>query len=251
MSILVAQIQNRFSKASITYDTQAFVQKQAAEFLVNKVNYLMRYSPEKILDLGSGTGYVPQALLRRYPKAQYSLNDIADGMLDFCKHKFKEHKHFQYDKSDISKIKINHHDLIISNFAFQWVDRLNERLKYFKKQSNVFAFSTLIHGTFQEWYKILKTNYDIDGKSYPRASELIEFCTSIKEKSNFWCDVKKIDIEFDSPIDFIKYLKNIGASTNAIQLKPKDVRLLIEKKKIRTSYVVLFGIFHSRRALLR
>ena len=43
----------------------------------------------RILDLGAGTGLLTEWIIKKYPKAEYTLVDIADGMLDVAKERFK------------------------------------------------------------------------------------------------------------------------------------------------------------------
>ena len=77
-----------FNKASHSYDTVAHIQRHAAEFLVGKLLALSNCVPKTILDLGTGTGYIPELLLLKYPDSSYYLNDIAYEMLERCRVKF-------------------------------------------------------------------------------------------------------------------------------------------------------------------
>ena len=85
-------IQNNFNKASTSYDFVATIQKQAALFLVEKVLESKIKRPKTILDLGTGTGYITEFLLKSFPNSAYLLNDIADKMLEVCKSKFVHYK---------------------------------------------------------------------------------------------------------------------------------------------------------------
>ena len=85
---LQTRIQNSFNKASQSYDIVAYVQRQAAEYLVDKLLELRIENPETILDLGTGTGYVAELLIKNFPSSSYMLNDIAHEMLEVCKSKF-------------------------------------------------------------------------------------------------------------------------------------------------------------------
>ena len=119
---LKVKIQNSFNKASKSYDQVASVQRKAAKFLIERLLECHTETPQTILDLGTGTGCIPELLLKFYPDSFYTLNDIADQMLEFCKYKFVHHKNFVFSNDDMSALSMSHYDLIISNFALQWVD---------------------------------------------------------------------------------------------------------------------------------
>ncbi|MDZ5760943.1 methyltransferase domain-containing protein [Lyticum sinuosum] len=116
-------IESKFDYSSNYYDSVASVQKTVADTLVSKLlmvnpltnekkeNFLLKYTKNiiskcvskfsnqeffnqkdirkrVILDLGTGTGYVPETLSKSHPDAIYILNDISGKMLDICKKKF-------------------------------------------------------------------------------------------------------------------------------------------------------------------
>ena len=61
---LKRKIKHRFNGASNSYDKVACVQKQSAELLVQKLQEFDKlFYPQTILDLGTGTGYIPEILL--------------------------------------------------------------------------------------------------------------------------------------------------------------------------------------------
>jgi malonyl-CoA O-methyltransferase len=82
------QMQTRFNRASKSYDDVACVQKDAAGFLVGKLLKYQNFIPQTVLDVGTGTGYIPELLLEKFPEASFYLNDIALEMLEVCKGKF-------------------------------------------------------------------------------------------------------------------------------------------------------------------
>ena len=55
-----------FERAADTYDASAVLQKEIAKRLAERLDYI-KYSPKTVLDVGSGTGFVTQDLLKRYP----------------------------------------------------------------------------------------------------------------------------------------------------------------------------------------
>ncbi|MBL8511095.1 MAG: malonyl-ACP O-methyltransferase BioC [Betaproteobacteria bacterium] len=72
-------IQRAFAKAAESYDAHAFLQREMADRLFERLDYI-KLQPKRILDLGSGTGYVTRMLRERYPDAHLLALDIAPDM---------------------------------------------------------------------------------------------------------------------------------------------------------------------------
>ncbi len=75
-------IQKNFSRASSSYDNVAFIQRKCAAKLVSDLKKCFpNFYPCSILDLGTGTGYIPEILFDSFPKSRFVLNDISPYML--------------------------------------------------------------------------------------------------------------------------------------------------------------------------
>lgn len=59
--------------------------------------------PERILDLGAGTGLLSYFWYQCFPKAEYVLTDIAGEMLDVARKRFLELENVHYELMDYSK----------------------------------------------------------------------------------------------------------------------------------------------------
>ena len=235
MTPQLKQIQTRFNKASRSYDDVAIVQKNAAKFLVGKLFNHQNFIPKTVLDLGSGTGYITELLLKKFPKSSFYLNDIADEMLAVCKAKFAKAANIYYFPGDMLKLNADIYDCVISNLALQWVGNLEDALSFFcSKSSNVFAFSTLLEGTFEEWENIINKYQPIQIMNYPRAEELISLCNELKRHDQifeFW--LMDFPLSFDDPVGFMRYLKSLGASApgNLVHLSNLK-KLLVEEAEL-------------------
>ena len=60
--------------------------------------------PERILDLGAGTGLLSQFWMRHYPESQFVLADIAEEMLDVARKRFYGMANVTYDVLDYTKM---------------------------------------------------------------------------------------------------------------------------------------------------
>lgn len=248
MITLQNKIQNKFNNASKSYDSVAKTQRQAADYLVSKLLKIRNFYPRTILDLGTGTGYVPELLMKSYPQGSYFLNDISSEMLEICKVKFAKHSNITYLNTDMISSSTDTFELVISNFALQWVDNLWSTLEFFySNSSKVFAFSTLLDGTLQEWENIISRYQEIKLQNYPKAAELINFCTRLKGNNIFDHWAIDVHVSFNSPLTFMRYLKLLGASASNNHLYLSNAKALLKEQNetLTVSYKIFFGIFRK------
>ncbi|EER20797.1 MULTISPECIES: methyltransferase domain-containing protein [spotted fever group] len=245
MVLIKRKIQTRFDTASNSYDNVANVQKESAHILVTKLyEFDHKFYPETILDLGTGTGYVTEDLLSYYSESSYTLNDIAPNMIKIVQNKFCKLKKFNFYISDMEYGDFQNHDLIISNFALQWVSNLEATLQKFYAQSKIFSFSCLLDGTFKEWQDILK-DYGLPTvlKQYPIEKNLVSFLLNF-ELSNYHFSIKDFQLTFKNAYFFVKYLQNLGAGTSSTTIPLNKIKNLIKNhdQEFSITYKIFFGI---------
>ena len=247
MIVQFNQIQTRFNKASKSYDDVAHVQKDAARFLVNKLFEHQDFIPLTVLDVGTGTGYIPELLLEKFPKSSLYLNDIADDMLEICKAKFAKAQNIYYLPGDLLDLDTELYDCVISNFALQWSPDLQYAINFLNsKSSNIFAFSTLLDGTFEEWQNIIHRYQSTQILDYPKAEELIRLCNKLKKNGqDFECWLMDCPLSFENPVGFMRYLKTLGATvpSNPVHLSNLKKILKAESQNLAITYKIFFGIF--------
>ena len=61
-------VRRSFGNAAQTYDENAFLQREIANRLFERLDYI-KLTPARVLDIGSGTGYATRKLRERYQKA--------------------------------------------------------------------------------------------------------------------------------------------------------------------------------------
>ena len=74
------QVRRNFARAAASYDGAAVLQREVGSRMLERLDY-MRVEPQRVLDLGCGTGASLIALHERYPKAQLIGADLSDAML--------------------------------------------------------------------------------------------------------------------------------------------------------------------------
>lgn len=244
----IKQIQKCFNRASKSYDDVAWVQKDAARFLVNKLLEHQDSIPQTFLDVGTGTGYIPELLLEKFPKSSFYLNDIAGEMLEVCKAKFAKTQNIYYLPGDMLKLDSDLlYDCVISNLALQWSTDLQYAVNFLhSKSTNVFAFSTLLDGTFEEWHYIINRYQSTQILDYPQAEDLISLCNKLKRNGQdfkYW--LMDYPLSFDNPMCFMRYLKSLGASApgNLVRLSSLKKLLKAESQSLTVTYKIFFGMF--------
>lgn len=73
-------VRRSFAGAANTYDANAFLQREVADRLFERLEYI-KLAPSTVLDLGCGTGTVTKKLAARFPAAQLIGFDLALPML--------------------------------------------------------------------------------------------------------------------------------------------------------------------------
>lgn len=131
-------MRHAFEKAATSYDDAAVLQKEVANRLVERMDY-MSMKPVSILDAGSGTGFVSELLATRFPKAKIMALDLAFNMLKQAKQKrsFKQrwNRQFQYIHAEVENLPFTDAsvELIISGLTLQWCQDLPKVFREFKR----------------------------------------------------------------------------------------------------------------------
>lgn len=74
------QVRHNFARAAGSYDGAAILQREVGSRMLERLDY-MRLEPQRVLDLGCGTGASLTALHERYPQAQTLGSDLSEAML--------------------------------------------------------------------------------------------------------------------------------------------------------------------------
>jgi len=243
------RIQKRFNKASQSYDGVACVQKNAAQFLVSQLLKNQDFAPRAVLDVGTGTGYIPELLSHKYPQCSFYLNDIAGEMLEVCKTKFAKNTHIDYLHGNMLDLNAHLYDCVISNLALQWLPDLRHAIHFlYSKSSDVFAFSTLLDGTFAEWIAVIGRYQSPQILAYPKAHDLIDVCQKMKKNGqgfSYW--LMDQSLTFANHHSFMRYLQSLGASTPAHPVNLFNLKKILQEETqgLTVTYKLFFGIFRS------
>lgn len=245
MNLQKDKIKQNFNRASHTYDAMADVQKQCAFQLIKQLREVLpHFQPKTILDVGTGTGYLPELLLPIFPNSQFTLNDFAEDMLGKTQEKLGPARNINYLVADMNTYDFAFNDLVVSSFTLQWARDLKQSLKKFYEQSEVFAFSCLLEGNFKEWADLFENlALPVPISSYPTQQDLENYLLSLAPKNyDFFSQEFKLD--FKNPSEFIKYLKCLGANYSPQTFDAGHLKQVLEQynRPLSVTYKVFFGI---------
>ncbi len=119
------QVRRNFSRAAATYEQHDALQQEVQTLLVDRLGFYLE-APERVIDVGAGTGRGTALLRKRYPKAQVVAMDLALPMLRAAKKHVSWLKPFQRVCAEATSLPLPDHsvDVLHSNLCFQWIDDL-------------------------------------------------------------------------------------------------------------------------------
>jgi malonyl-CoA O-methyltransferase len=119
-----------FERAAADYDAAAVLQREIAGRMLERLDYV-RLEPTTVLDLGAGTGYALNDLLRRYRKARIIALDFALDMLRIARRRGSLLRRPRCLCADAESLPLAGAsvDLIFSNATLQWCNEPEETFR--------------------------------------------------------------------------------------------------------------------------
>ncbi|WP_297371524.1 methyltransferase domain-containing protein [Acidocella sp.] len=143
-------VARRFGAQAGQYDDVARVQRVVAERLAARV----AFAPQRVLEVGCGTGYLGALLAQRWPDAALVLSDIAPPMLAQAEARLGARARYEVMDGQAPDARLGRFDLIVSSLAFQWFGDLPgaiARLRAMLAPNGQLMFATLGAGSFGAW----------------------------------------------------------------------------------------------------
>lgn len=238
-------IQQRFNAASGFYDDVAEVQQRCAEFLVAQLfEKWPDLSVHSILDLGTGTGFMPQLLFSKCPESHFTLNDLSPEMLHRARQKLGSDARIKYILGNLETTAFSFHELILSNLALQWANDIQQTIQSHYMNSNRLAFSCLLDGTFAEWGALFKLHGTYSPvQQYPTEKILEDFLLTLAPQTHSFT-IREFSLPFENAQSFMLYLKKLGASHSAIAPSLSILKRVLKAQQnpFEVTYRVFFGV---------
>lgn len=229
-------IQREFSKHAYTYEQRNQIQTEVAKKLVESLKQSLTFKPQKILDLGCGSGTIYKLIdweLKKFVGVDFSsamlaLHPQGDALAPkghfACKlGDFNDDKLFaQLQEEDF--------DFIISASALQWADDLESVFAHIAKLNLPFSLAIFSSGTFATLNKTAGIDSIIP--SYEKIKQLSQKCLHAK------CPVgvRETNIEkvvytlaFESTREMFAYIKKSGVSANRNLLTYRETKKLMQE----------------------
>lgn len=111
-----------FSRAATQYDSVAQLQRDVGTELLGELGAL-EADPLNVLDLGSGTGYFYPELQSRFPAANYTGLDLAEGMATYARSRHPSAGAWLVGDAESLPLAAGSMDLVFSSLAVQWCYR--------------------------------------------------------------------------------------------------------------------------------
>ena len=231
-----------FSSAASTYDEVAVLQREVANRLVERLE-LVQLKPDRILDVGSGTGYCSRLLENRYKKTPVVSLDLSHAMLSHTRKNEGFIKRLTsknaYVCGDAERLPLADEsiDMIVSSLALQWCD-LESAFSGFRrviKPGGLLMFSTMGPDTLKElrnaWAKA-------DGHVHVSAFIDMHDVGDALMRAGFSdpvMDVETITVTYPTVKKLMADLKAIG-SRNALEGRAKGLMGKQRLKKMIEAY---------------
>lgn len=215
----------RAFSAADRYDDHARVQRAAADRLAGHIAALPLPRDARICEIGCGTGALTERLARRLPSARFLVTDLSPQMVERARRRLGAQPRF-----DCQVVDGEHpqalatqapFDLICSSLAVQWFSDLRAGLARLAERlapEGTLAVATLADGTFAEWRDAhAALGLQAGTPDYPTVDALRALAPpGVTAEVQAWTEVDR----FERPVDFLRSLRAIGASTPAAAHRP-------------------------------
>lgn len=216
------RMRNAFERAAPHYDQAAVLQREVCDRMLSRLDYI-KYTPDVILDAGSGTGYGTRKLLMRYPAARVLAIDIAMPMhlqarppVSWWKQLTARGNQTLYVAGDIEQMPFKDAcaGLVWSNLTLQWCNDLKQTITEVHRilqVNGLFMFSTFGPDTLKELRQAFRgadeyTHVNRFTDMHDIGDMLVHsgFATPVM-------DMEYITLTYDDVISVMRDLKAIGA----------------------------------------
>jgi len=157
------EVRRSFDRAAHSYDENAFLQREIADRLFERLDYI-KLSPQRVLELGCGTGYATTKLRARFAEADLLALDLAPAMCAFARQKlpaqpllkrlFATAARTDFICADAEAIPLATEsvELIVSNLTLQWcdVEHVARETARVLKPEGLFMFTSFGPDTLKE-----------------------------------------------------------------------------------------------------
>lgn len=216
-----AKARRSFDKAAAGYDAIAVLQHEIGRRMLERLDY-MRVSPQRILDLGCGTGRASAALLKLYPKAQLFALDFSLGMLQQTRRRGRWLRRPRCLCADLDGLPVadGSVDLVFANAAMQWSSdpaRAFSDIARVLRPGGLVIFTSFGPDTLTE----LRTAWaEVDGEAHVhRFIDMHDYGDMLVRAglADPVMDVERMTLTYADPLTLMREIRAIGAGNASPQ----------------------------------
>lgn len=251
-------IPTKFGEAASTYHTEAEIQRKVAEGLISSLLPWKEILPKgPILEVGCGTGFLTKKLLEHFPEKEFLITDASSKMLQFCEETLAdegvlEGKNVRFEVLDAEEFDVEKetYSMVISNFTPHWFNDtalVLERLSESLLPGGLLLTSFPGNQSFEQWYEAcLELGLPHTANPLPNVEEVVVKLSMGPMQIDYY--ENDLYQEFDRSLDFLRYLKRIGASHSVKKnsLSYKQLKLLTRHwdKKVEQALKIKWHIVY-------
>ncbi len=220
------QVRRNFGRAASTYEQHDALQREVQTHLLERLSF-HEQAPQRVLDVGAGTGRGSALLKQRYPKAEVIALDLALPMLRAARQHSSWLKPFTRICAEASALPLADHsiDVLHSNLCFQWIDDLpalfSECVRVLKP-GGLMVFSSFGPDTLKE----LRAAW-AEADQQPHVSRFLDMhdvgdallASGLRDPV---LDVFRYTLTYSEPRKLLEELQGLGA-TNADQTRERGL----------------------------
>lgn len=255
---LTNEISKAFNQHAAEYELAAKVQQEIGTRLLERLHYL-KIAPQRILDLGCGTGFFSRELAIMYPKAQIVGLDLAQAMLMQARKKQGWRRRWPLVAADMLHMPFvtGAFDLVFANQVIHWGNPLAQvfrEVNRVMKANGCLMFTTLGPDTFKELKSAWSTVHQ-----YAHVNEFPDMhdvgdCLMAERFLEPVMDMELLTVHYETLSKLVKSLKaqgvrnvntarNQGLTSRASwkQFEQNYALMLTDTKKYPLTYEVVYG----------
>lgn len=205
-----------FERAADSYDAAAVLQREVGDRLLERLAYV-KMQPQRVLDIGCGTGVLTEQLLQHYKKATVLGVDLAESMARRTAQRggwFRKPKTLSADASALPFAAASM-DMLVSNLMLQWCNDLPQAFTEWGRvlrPDGLVMFATFGPDTLKE---LRAAWQQVDGHSHVSQFVDMHDVGDALLQAGFRdpvMDMERITLTYDAVPDLLRDLKAIGAN---------------------------------------
>lgn len=212
----MTQVRRNFSRAAKSYEQHDVLQREVQTALLARLDFYLQ-QPQRIVDVGSGTGRGAAQLKQRYPQAEVLALDLAVPMLVQARSHRGWRRRFARVAADAMQLPLRNDsvDILHSNLCIQWCDdlpRLFAEWVRVLKPGGYVALSTFGPDTLCElraaWARTDRNSHVGRFLDMHDLGDAM-LAAGLREPV---LDVSRYTLTYAQPLDLLRELKGLGAT---------------------------------------